>query len=96
MFGVACWRCCWCPCCGVGCAWSKRSASGYARILDSVADAVLVTDEEGKLEYFNERAQSLLGFNEGLLGRPLESIATFRAGREQPVFDPLASMLRGR
>lgn len=67
----------------------------YARILDSVADAVLVTDEEGKLEYFNERAQSLLGFNEGLLGRPLESIATFRAGREQPVFDPLASMLRG-
>lgn len=67
----------------------------YARVLDSVADAVLVTDEEGRLEYFNERAQILLGFDERLLGRPLGSVVTFRAGREQPDFDPLAGMVRG-
>jgi PAS domain S-box-containing protein len=67
----------------------------YARVLDSVADAVLVTDEDGRLEYFNERAQILLGFDAALLGRPLDSIATFRAGREQPHFDPLAGLVRG-
>jgi len=54
---------------------SARSAIRHALALDSLAEAIIVTDAEGRIEHMNSAAQSLTGVNdESALGKTLEEI----------------------
>lgn len=75
----------------------SREAGGLLRItLKSIGDAVITTDDRGRVMYLNEVAESLTGWSfDDARGRPLESV--FRIVNESsgdPVESPVTRALR--
>jgi PAS domain S-box-containing protein len=74
----------------------RESERRYAVTLSSIGDAVIATDERGRVTFLNPAAGSLTGWPPaGATGRPLAEV--FRIVNEytrQPVEDPAAKALR--
>lgn len=67
-----------------------ESAEKYRTTLDSIGDAVIATDDKGRVEFLNPAAERLTGSQqEKARGRPLESICRFISeDSREPVKDP--------
>ena len=65
-------------------------------ILASIGDAVVVTDEAGRISYMNPVAQALTGWpDDEARGRPLKAVfQVMEEGSRLPVEDPVARVLR--
>jgi len=75
---------------------AAASAIRQRTILDSIGDAVIVTDTAGRIEFINRRAESFTGWscNEAL-GRPLDEVFPIMdEATRQPSESPLVRVLR--
>jgi diguanylate cyclase (GGDEF)-like protein len=65
--------------------------------LESVRDAIVITDAVGRVQILNESAQELTGWSQTeALGKPVEEIVNLREyGSENPKLNPAHSALRG-
>jgi len=77
----------------------RRVSKGDARvraIYDSIADAVVVTDMQGRVESINQRAQQLTGWSpQEARGRPLSEVFhVFDAASGESVLSPVEIVLR--
>jgi PAS domain S-box-containing protein len=74
-----------------------RSDQRYAATLRSVGDAVVSTDDEGRIEYMNPVAERLTGYErEEALGRPLDDLLEFvEESTGESVVSPLRALAPG-
>lgn len=75
---------------------AQERATHTRAILHSIADGVITTDAEGRIDYFNPVARELTGWSpQTAMGRPLEEVfrLSHEAGR-QPLNDPVHHCLK--
>jgi PAS domain S-box-containing protein len=59
----------------------KPTESNFRRLLESVPDAIVITDSRGLIAFVNSRAEVMFGHEQGeLLGRPVEVLLPERIG----------------
>lgn len=67
-----------------------------ANLLDSVGDAVMATDDQGNITYWNSSAETLYGWSKDeVLGRPITEVTPTEATKEQAE-EIFAELMQGR
>ena len=74
----------------------QKSEERYRTTLSSIGDAVITTDEEGKVAYLNRVAQGLIGWtHEEAIGQPLERVfPIINELTRKPAENPVHRVLR--
>lgn len=73
----------------------KREKERLSVTLDSIADAVIATDESGAVERLNDEAARLIGVtNDAAAGRPLEDVLILKHPKTgQAIMDPAKTLM---